>query len=178
MIGMLISREPEAEVIFLVKLHAIIFTLVWYGHRSLWLAPITCTAMLCYTEPQQAPKEEGCGEGVSPPHCTVVDRHRRWTCSFKRLVNEKKMASPTARKRVTQISNDTVPFKRRLNDVIPTRDYVIWAWLLFWAASWTVYFMWFYVLFSHRRGWNWAVIQCYLNSTRLILLIYGGLDLE
>ena len=28
MIGMLISREPEAEVIFLVKLHAIIFTLV------------------------------------------------------------------------------------------------------------------------------------------------------
>ena len=49
-IGMLISREPEVEVILLVKLQAIIVTLVCYlryGHRSLWLAPIT-TAMLCY----------------------------------------------------------------------------------------------------------------------------------
>ena len=49
-IGMLISREPEVEVILLVKLHAIIFALVCYlryGHRSLWLAPIT-SSMLCY----------------------------------------------------------------------------------------------------------------------------------
>ena len=143
--------------------------------------PITCT-MLCYAilscSRRRRRRGVATGEGVSPPHCTVFDRHRRWTCSFKRLVNEKKVASPTARKRVTQISNDTVPFKRRLNDVIPTRDYVIWAWLLFWAASWTVYFIWFWVLFSHTRGWNWAVIRCYLDSTRLVLLIYGGLDLE
>ena len=49
-VGMLISREPEVEVVLLVKLNAIIFTLVCYlryGHRSLWLAPIT-SAMLCY----------------------------------------------------------------------------------------------------------------------------------
>jgi len=51
-IGMLIYREPEVEVILLVKLHAIHFILVCYlryGRRSLWLAPIK-SAMhpLCY----------------------------------------------------------------------------------------------------------------------------------
>ena len=87
--------------------------------------PITCT-MLCYAilscSRRRRRRGVATGEGVSPPHCTVFDRHRRWACSFKRLVNEKKVASPTARKRMTHVSNDKVPFKRRLNDVIPTRD--------------------------------------------------------
>jgi len=50
MIGMLISWEPEAEVIFLVELHDVISTVVLYlrcGSRSLWLEPIT-SAMLHY----------------------------------------------------------------------------------------------------------------------------------
>ena len=54
LIKMLISREPEVEVILLVKLHAIIFTLVCYlryGHiEAFGLRPShpLCYAMLCY----------------------------------------------------------------------------------------------------------------------------------